>query len=239
MNLLLLDHALDRLTLPLADPRAVHLRSVLRKAPGDTLDIGVVNGPRGKATLLSITPAGLDLALAWGETPPPPFSIDLLLALGRPQTMRRLLEVGTTLGARRFLFFPAAKSAPGYASSSLWTTDEWRERLRTGAEQAFTTWLPRVDHYPSLPAALAARPDPATCLALDVYEGQASFQPAATAPDPLVLALGPEGGWAPAERAALRAAGFLLLHLGPRVLRTETALAAALALAAAHRQWSP
>jgi RsmE family RNA methyltransferase len=46
----------------------------------------------------------------------------------------------------------------------------------------------------------------------------------------VALAFGPERGWSGAERAALRDAGFALVHLGPRVLRLETAVIAAMAL---------
>jgi RsmE family RNA methyltransferase len=45
-----------------------------------------------------------------------------------------------------------------------------------------------------------------------------------------VLAIGPERGWGPRDRDGLRAAGFALAHLGPRVLRSETAVVAALAI---------
>jgi len=48
---------------------------------------------------------------------------------------------------------------------------------------------------------------------------------------PLCLVLGPEGGLAAAEEQALRANGFDPVSLGPRVLRSETAALAALALA--------
>jgi 16S rRNA (uracil1498-N3)-methyltransferase len=44
-----------------------------------------------------------------------------------------------------------------------------------------------------------------------------------------VLAVGPEGGWSPRDRAQLEGAGFAGLRLGPRILRTETAGIAALA----------
>jgi 16S rRNA (uracil1498-N3)-methyltransferase len=44
-----------------------------------------------------------------------------------------------------------------------------------------------------------------------------------------VLAIGPEGGWSPRDRAALADAGFTGLRLGPRILRTETAGIAAIA----------
>jgi RsmE family RNA methyltransferase len=45
-----------------------------------------------------------------------------------------------------------------------------------------------------------------------------------------VLAIGPERGWTDAERESLRNAGFELVHLGPRILRTETACIAGLVL---------
>jgi RsmE family RNA methyltransferase len=43
---------------------------------------------------------------------------------------------------------------------------------------------------------------------------------------PVTLALGPEGGWVDAEVESFRRAGFEAVSLGPRILRTETAVAA-------------
>lgn len=48
-------------------------------------------------------------------------------------------------------------------------------------------------------------------------------------PSSVTLLVGPEGGWNPDETTAALGAGFTPLTLGPRVLRTETAAAAALA----------
>ncbi len=45
----------------------------------------------------------------------------------------------------------------------------------------------------------------------------------------VVLAIGPEGGWTPEEFAGARASGFVAGSLGPRILRTETAVIAAIA----------
>jgi 16S rRNA (uracil1498-N3)-methyltransferase len=46
----------------------------------------------------------------------------------------------------------------------------------------------------------------------------------------VVLLVGAEGGFAPAEQAAAQAGGFEPVRLGPRILRTETAPVAALAV---------
>jgi 16S rRNA (uracil1498-N3)-methyltransferase len=50
---------------------------------------------------------------------------------------------------------------------------------------------------------------------------------------PLLLLVGPAGGFEPAEMAALRGAGFLAASLGPRILRAETAAVAAVSIAQA------
>jgi 16S rRNA (uracil1498-N3)-methyltransferase len=48
-------------------------------------------------------------------------------------------------------------------------------------------------------------------------------------PAEALLLVGPTGGWEDQERARARAAGFLEVTLGPRILRAETAALAALA----------
>jgi 16S rRNA (uracil1498-N3)-methyltransferase len=48
--------------------------------------------------------------------------------------------------------------------------------------------------------------------------------------DRLVVCIGPEGGWEQAEVEAADRAGYQILSLGPRILRTETAAVAALAI---------
>jgi 16S rRNA (uracil1498-N3)-methyltransferase len=48
----------------------------------------------------------------------------------------------------------------------------------------------------------------------------------------VAVVLGPEGGWSPAEEQALLSAGATPVSLGPRVLRSETAAVASLAMLA-------
>src|SRR5262249_37614716 len=130
-------------------------------------------------------------------------------------------------------FVATEKSEPSYAESTLWSSGEWRRHLLDAAQQAFDTRLPAVTRGHPLATALAGLPAGGTRLALDNYESPEPLSAIAT-PAPVTPALGPERGWSARDREALRAHGFALAHLGPRVLRTETACIAAIALVRAR-----
>lgn len=234
MNLLLFDPPELAAPLSRGDARARHLLDVLRRQPGDTFDAGIVNGPRGKGTLVSVGADALVLSFAWGAEPPPLPPVTLLVGLPRPQTARDILRDATTLGVSTIHFVVTEKTEVSYAQSTLWTTGEWRRHALTGAVQAFDTRLPEVTWGRTLAAACAALPGRSTRLALDNYE---ATQPlvADSKAMPAVLAFGPERGWGPADRTLLRAQGFTLAHLGARPLRVETAVVAALAILQAQR----
>lgn len=268
MNLLLFDDAESHRTLFASDGRVAHLRDVLRMSVGDRFDVGVVGGARGKATIVSDDERGMKLAIEWGDVPAGPMRLRLLVGLPRPQTARKVLRECTSIGVAGIGFFASSKGESSYRASKLWTTDEWRRQLREGAEQAFTTHLPTVEHFDSLAAAVVAvcvDGDPCERIALDVYEATvglgevvrgwgdhgigASLSSAGGSSDirttaqaeacgsGVVLAVGPERGWSPAERDVLRGAGFVMAHLGERVLRTETACVAAVSMIAGGRGW--
>jgi RsmE family RNA methyltransferase len=230
VNIVLFEPGELALPLPRSDRRAVHILTVLRRQVGDSFDAGVIDGPRGKATVVAVDESALTLAFEWGEAPPPLDPIGLVVGLPRPQTARKLLQEATALGVAAIDFVATERGERGYGGSRLWSTGEWRRHLIAGAEQAFTTRLPRVSHDQTLAEALAGLTADSCRLALDNYEAATPLSRASVA-KPLVLAIGPERGWSAAERDLLREQAFSLVHLGERVLRTETACVAALALA--------
>lgn len=237
MNIILFSAAEVQLPLPGTDPRARHIREVLRRRPGDSFDAGQIDGPRGRGTLTGIGRDGaLRLAFSWGEPPPPLPPICLIVGLPRPQTARDILREGSSLGVASMEFVRTERGDPSYARSTLWQTGEWRALLIAGAAQAFSTRLPQVRHGHPLDDALAGRPAGETRMALDNYEageplGRMEIPPGGG----LTLAIGAERGWTGGERERLREHGFAFVHLGDRVLRTETACIAALSLLRAKR----
>jgi len=242
VNLILFEPAETERPLPRSDPRAAHVLAVLRRREGDTFDAGLVDGPRGKATVVAIDAEALALSFVWGAPPPPLDPITLIVGLPRPQTARKILQEATALGVTAMHFVATEKSEASYAHSTLWSSGEWRRHLIAGAEQAFDTRLPQITWSRSLAEIVAALPPTATRLALDHYEAASPLSSChltddnqtGSPPANAMLAFGPERGWSARDRALLRANGFSLVHLGTRVLRTETAVVAAVALVKAR-----
>jgi len=231
VNIILFRPSEVELPLSRSDPRAQHLLAVLRRQPGDTFDAGVINGPRGKGTLVSVGAERLLITFAWGEAPPPPPPLTLLIGLPRPQTARDILREAASLGVAAMHFVLTEKGEASYADSSLWQSDAWEKCVINGVAQAFCTRLPEITHSRSLADVLAAPPAGDIRLALDNYESPAPLsQVVVPAGRSVLMAFGAERGWSPAERTLLRASGFSFVHLGERVLRTETACLAAITL---------
>jgi 16S rRNA (uracil1498-N3)-methyltransferase len=233
VNLILFESSeIDPPVLPIQDPRAQHVLNVLRRSKGDSFDVGLVDGPRGKATLLTINAEALTLGFTWGTEPPALDPIALIIGLPRPQTARKILQEATALGVRAVHFFRSEKGESSYGQSTLWSSGEWRRHVITGAEQAFDTRLPQVTHGLTLEEVVARISNGATAptwIALDNYESPGALSSGDVRGE-VVLALGPERGWSAGERDLLRSKGFRFAHLGPRVLRTETAVVAAVAI---------
>ena len=213
-----------------ADPRAQHLRKVLRAKIGTLVFLGFVNGARARAKVVAVEADGaFELEVVGTEPAPAPLPITcLLIGLPRPHTAKRILFEASSLGVAGIHFLEAERSEPSYAQSSLWQTDEWRNRIRLGTEQAFGTHLPQVVMHADLQSAISALHGADVHVALDNYEAKGAL--GAVLPDAgasAVIALGPERGWSPEERDVFRKNGWKLAHMGAHVLRAETACVAA------------
>lgn len=238
MNLIVLDE-LDRLdagAVTLADARATHLLTVLRVTPGQTVRIGLLDGPLGVGRVDAVHDGRVTLRCVFETKPPPIPRVDLLLAVPRPKVMRRLWAQLSALGVGRIILTNAERVERPYFDSHVLEEATYRPLLVEGLQQAGDTRLPAVsihrqfkilveDHLDTLsdagPRLLA---DPS---------GSASVASAASAAQigqRCLLAIGPEGGWNAYELALLQAHGFSLVGMGPRTLRVDTACTALLAI---------
>jgi len=110
-------------------------------------------------------------------------------------------------------------------------TDRLRSHLVEAAEQCGRTALPDLAAMVPLDALLAGWPEGRTLFFADETGGMPMTACFAAHPGPAALLIGPEGGFAPAERARIRALPQArAISLGPRILRAETAAIAASAV---------
>jgi 16S rRNA (uracil1498-N3)-methyltransferase len=109
------------------------------------------------------------------------------------------------------------------------------ERLRANmveaAEQCGRTALPELAEPAKLAALLRDWPAERTLFFADEAGGVPAIEAMRARPGPAAILIGPEGGFDDAEREAVKALPQALgIALGPRILRADTAAAAAVAL---------
>ena len=237
MNLLLLEEKVSSFCIQNSDSKANHLVNVLRVKTGDLIDLAAKNGPKGKGLVHLESNGDIKLQIDWlPDHKPDYYPISLVVGMARPQTCRKILDQATSLGVDSISFFDADKSEPSYSKSVLWAGDEWSRKIVEGVEQAFSSSVPECKLYPNLESALSkpkGRELGISKIALDNYEGEQPLKYFTNCCTKRIsLCVGPERGWSPRERKILQDYEFPLYHLGPRVLRVETAVVGSLCMLA-------
>lgn len=214
----------------LAGRRLQHVQAVHRAAAGDTLRVGLLGGDMGEGVITALSDAAMELEFALSAPPPPKLPLTLLLSLPRPKMLRRIFQAVAAMGVPRLVLMNSYRVEKSFWDTPWLAPAAVREQLLLGLEQARDTVLPEVLLEPRF------RPfveDRLPALAADGRRLVA--HPVAAAPCPVglsgpaTLAIGPEGGFIPYEVERLQAAGFEAVHLGPRILRVETAVTVLLA----------
>ncbi|MFW5814424.1 MAG: 16S rRNA (uracil(1498)-N(3))-methyltransferase [Spirochaetota bacterium] len=152
MNLLLLEpgeRVLDR-----SDPRARHIRKVLRLRTGDEVRAGEVGGPVGIARIADDDSGTFALEFEPREAPRALPPVCLIVGHPRPIVLRRLLRDLTTIGPAGIVVTHTDLGEKSYYESNLWA--DVRTPLLDGAAQGGTTLLPSVRKAGSLAEAARA-----------------------------------------------------------------------------------
>jgi RsmE family RNA methyltransferase len=222
-------------TLILDGPRRDHLIEVLKVAPGQPVRVGIIDGPRGTATVETVAATTITLRCRFEDLPPPVPPVDLLLALPRPKVMRRLWAQVAALGVGQIILTNAAKVERHYFDSHVLAPATYRPLLIEGLQQARDTRVPRVSIHRQFRALIEDQLDTLYPDGLRLVAAPGARTPPSAAVDErgggrVLLAIGPEGGWNPFETALLAAHGFRAVSMGARTLRTDTACVAMLAL---------
>ncbi len=234
--------SLPRFHLPAADWREPHLTltgdeaqhcgRVMRKQPGDTIEIFDGAGRVAVCEITHVSKSEVQARIT-SESRVEPFqtSIHLLPALIKAEPFEWLLEKAVELGAasiqpliteRTVIHLDAAQTAKKLA--------KWRRHMVESAKQCHTPFVPEL-HAP-IPLANGVKFQAGLKLIPALSEHTRTLKQAlpASRPDSVAVVIGPEGDFSAEEEALAFAAGFVPVTLGPLVLRAETAGIATLAI---------
>lgn len=207
-----------------------HVARALRMSEGDR--IVLFNGEGGEF-LAELQSVGKNQVIATlGESRSAdlesPLAIHLGIAVSRGDRMDWVVQKATELGVRQisplFTERTEVKLKGQRADKRLL---HWRQVAISACEQSGRNRLPTLNPLMDLQAWVQATR--ADCKFVLHHR---AVTPEPTSPDPATVALliGPEGGLSETEIATAECAGFSALALGPRVLRTETAPLASIAI---------
>jgi 16S rRNA (uracil1498-N3)-methyltransferase len=228
------------LELPAAAARHVQ---VLRLQPGGVITLFNGDGGEHSATILRMGRSDVAVRVDSHQSRECEPARRVHLAVGMPANDRMdwLVEKATELGVASVQPLHTAHSVLRLSGERATKKQaHWQAVATAACEQCGGNRVPNVLPVAELAAWLKAAPSantaaPVLRCVLSLAEGSQPLaavlasQPAHTA---VWFLSGPEGGLSPSEDAAARAAGFVPVTLGPRVLRAETAALAALVLAA-------
>jgi len=219
---------------PLGPDRAHQLRSVLRLQPGAAIALFNARDGEWSATVESLGKTAATARVQAQRRPPAPEpDLWLLFAPLKSGRIDWLAEKATELGVSRLCPVLTRRTTMDRVNLGRLAAN-----AREAAEQCERLSLPAVDEPVPLPRLLDAWAAERLILLAD-EAGAAPPLPAAlagSADRPLAVLVGPEGGFDAGERELLRSRPFVQpVTLGPRILRAETAAAAALSVVQALR----
>jgi 16S rRNA (uracil1498-N3)-methyltransferase len=211
-----------------------HLTRVLRLEPGAAFTL--FNGAGGEyaATLAAGTGKKV-MARVLDHLPverESPLHVTLLQGVARGERMDLIVQKSTELGVMRIVPVLCERSVVKLdAKQRTRKHEHWQAISTSACEQSGRNRVPEVSEPAALGDAVAALAAGGLhcLLAADGEESLASAAVRAP-PRPIVLLIGPEGGLAENERRFAQGNGFVACRMGPRVMRTETAGLAALAI---------
>ena len=209
-----------------------HLTRVLRLGAGAALTLFNGDGHDYAARLLDAARGGARVEILARVAPAAaesPLVLTLVQGIARGEKMDWILQKATELGVAAIVPVVTARTEVRLdADRGERRVAHWRNVVASACEQSGRARLPEVAPPQPLTAWLATKPYAGPLLVLDPAATirVRELAPMASA----CLFAGPEGGLDDSDLVLLRQAGAQGLGLGPRVLRTETAGLAAIAM---------
>jgi len=211
------------------DESAAHHLRVVRIDEGERLTLRDGLGSTADGVLTRLTKSRAVVTVDHVASVPPPVPVHLLVPIADRERMLWLAEKAEELNIAswRPVLWQRSRSVSPRGEGEAFQA-KIRARMVAAMLQSRSAWLPELRPDASPAQALATLPE-GPRVVLDAG-GRPMVQVGLAATSAVTLAIGPEGGFDPAELVQLQEAGFSLCTLGASILRFETAGVAALAV---------
>ena len=220
---------------------AWHAARVLRLAAGDRVEVFDGMGRAAQAELLEVGKRAVTVKILreWREERVQP-EIHLIVALIKNERFDWLVQKATELGAASIRPVAAERSVVKLAGKDAEKRrSKWEQIAVEAAKQCGHLVLPHIFPVASPREAFGSAPDGLKGIPALHSDGRTLGQFFGAEAHNLSFAIGPEGDWTEEEMASATDCGFVPLHLGKHVLRSETAALHVLSAAAHHYHGGP
>lgn len=217
----------------LSAAEAHHAIQVLRVKTGDTVNI--FDG-RGHEAQCRMEAAGRLTILAESSSPPLPCRITLAQAIPK-KNMDLIVQKATELGVASIVPLISERTVKRPDAA----TDRWQEIALESCKQCGNNWLPEI-HAPQKARAFLDAPRTFDLKLIGSLQPDSKLLKVILGdlrPATVLILIGPEGDFTPAELATAKSAGCRPLSLGPLVLRADTAALYALSILHHELQTQP
>ncbi|HEX3716018.1 MAG TPA: 16S rRNA (uracil(1498)-N(3))-methyltransferase [Trebonia sp.] len=216
----------------LTGPEGHHAAAVRRLRPGERADVSDGAGTLAEGTVTEVTKDSVTLGLRAVHTVPPPQPrLAVAQALPKGDRGELAVELMTEIGVDTVIPWSAARSITRWqADRGSKALAKWRATAREAAKQSRRPWLPEITDLATTKDLTERAATAALAVILEADAPAKLHELPLPEKGEFLLLVGPEGGITPEERAALKDAGAQEARLGPTVLRTSTAGAAAAAI---------
>lgn len=209
----------------LAEDTAKHIGQVLRMQAGEAVHLTDGRGMLADCTLSKAEKKRVEVrAERVTEIPEPKPALQLAIAFTKNASRNEwLLEKATEMGIRRIIPLITERSVKERIRP-----ERWNAILTSAMLQSKQCWLPRLDNPTTLPELLSH--EGSAVFIAHCMEGnrRTPIFEALKKGQNVVMMIGPEGDFSPAELTLATAAGATAVSLGTNRLRTETAALAAI-----------
>ncbi len=199
-----------------------HIQKVLKLKVGETLKVCLLNEGIGKGVIQSLSKEEVIISLNKEEllnhrTP----WVNLIVGLSRPQTCKKVLELGSSMGVKSFRFLEGELSEKSYAQSKIFQNNAFEKYILNGLSQSSNLHI-----LPSLKVEKKLKnvwEEKDQRLVLSPFSEKSLNDITLNFEKPITLAIGPERGWTNKEVEKFKSHHFSDVKISSSVLRVETA----------------